>query len=342
MESIIGELKSVREKFAITMLEISQGCGVTERSVIAWLNNNSKPYAQHLVKIEAFVKRIKAKAKADEKREIERCKALILNEIYNGLDYVFFSRPRPGERYSEGTYPTGVAQKTVSLMSLSKICERILNDSIILEALDNLAEQGLLKVISIFIPRRKLFERLTLELEIAEAIRHIPAQDVAMEIKRVYRDQPLSQEEIKINPGILKPGTTIKKMIEDRESALKAQYGASGIEAEIREHKEKIEDEARLRISQFEVSESLAKINKGAKKMEGDHRPASEFNTLPNERIKVREFYEEVVENNTDRPLVVYDCNQQRVEISPHSKKIVLRIKPIKKMPISKEIKVIK
>jgi len=336
MSEIIEKLKEIKEEFQITALEISVACQATERSVWRWLHGNNSPSPQAVIEIEKFIIETRSTAEKERQKKVDNCKAKILDEIYNGIDYVFFSRPRPGERYSEGTYPTGVAQKNVSLKTLSKVCELQLAAPIILEALDNLSEQGSLKVISIFIPRRKLFEHLSLELEVAEAIRHIPAQDTVMEISRTYKDQPLSKEEIKINPRILKPGTAIKKMIEDRKRALKAQYGASGLEKEIELHHENLVEESRLRTAQLRAGNG-----KGDKKMEGDHYPASEYDTLPNERVKVREFFEEVVENNTDNPAIVYNCNHEKVEIPPHGKRIVLKARMIEKMPVEKE-KVIK
>lgn len=332
MEQIIEELKSIREKFAITMLEISQGCGVTERSVIAWLNNNSKPHQQHLIKIEAFVKKTKAKVEADEKREIERCEAVILDEIYNGENCFFHARPRAGETWSEANYPTGISQRDVSLISLSKVCAMRLTDPIILKVLDHLAQRGQIKINLIFIPIRRNFEHITFKIEIAEAERSVPGQDRDFEVKRSYRDKPRTQQEIEASPGILNPKEQVEAIYEGHENSLKLRYGASGIEKEIELHREKIEDESRLRIAQLRAGNG-ENYKKRGETMEGDHAPASEFTELRTIK-KVREFFEEKKTNATNVTQIYYDCNHNKVVIEPGETKIILKMRMLKKMPV--------
>lgn len=342
MSEIIEKLKELRQEHQLTALEISIGCRSTERTVWRWIHGGNSPSPQAVSEIEKFIKEVRSKAEKEEREKFERCEGMILDEIFNSENLgLFHSRPKPGERYSEGTYPVGTAQKDVSLRTLSKACELRLTDPIVLKVLDYLSRKGQIKIISFFVPIRKNFEHLNFKIEIGQAERSIPGQDQNFKLVRAYRDRPLSQEEIKANPGILNPKEQIEAVYKRHEDSLRARYGASGIEGEIRELKEKREDEAIARISQLEASKSLSKFNKGAKKMEGDHVPVSEFTEVKTFK-KVREFYEEVVENNTPRPLVIYNCNHERIEIPAHEKRVVLRARLIKPMPKAKEVKIIK
>lgn len=335
MSEIIEQLKNLRQEHQLTALEISIGCQTTERSVWRWINGGNSPSPQAIASIEKFITETRTKFEKEEREKFERCEAMILDEIFNSENLgLFHARPKPGERYSEGTYPVGTSQRDVSLKSLSKACAMRLTDPIILRILDHLAQRGQIKINLIFVPIRRNFEHLNFKIETGEARRDVPAQDRDFKVIRPYKDKPLTQEEIKINPGILNPKEEVEAIYKRHEDSLRARYGASGIEAEIREHKEKVYDDATARISQLEASESLGKItNKGAKKMEGDHVPVSEYTEIKTLK-KVREFYEEVVENNTDRPLVVYNCNHEKVEIPPREKRVVLRARLIKKMPV--------
>lgn len=341
MNEAIQSLRKIREKYSLTALEISLALKTSERNVWRWLNNNNSPSPQAIIEIEKFIKETKTKVEKEELEKFERCKALILIEIYDGENGLFHSRPRAGEVFSEANYPVGIAQRDVSLISLSKACAVRLNDPIILKVLDHLAQQGRIKVVLIFVPIRKNFEHMTFKIELAECRRDIPGQDRDFEVIRSYKNKPRTQEEIKASPGILNPKEQVEAIYKRHEDSLRARYGASGLEKEIELHHEKIEDEARARISQLEASESLAKINKGAKKMEGDHRPVSEYTEVKYVE-KVREFYEEKITNETNVTQIYYNCNHEKVVIEPGETKIILKMRMIKPMPKAKEVKIIK
>lgn len=335
MSEIIEKLKELRQEHQLTALEISIGCQTTERSVWRWLHGGNSPSPQAVSEIEKFIKEVRAKAGADEKREIERCEIMILNEIYNGDNLLFHARPKAGERYSEATYPVGLAQRDVSLKSLSSACGLRLTDPIVLKVLDHLSLEGKIRIISFFVPIRKNFEHLNFKIEVGEARRDIPGQDQSFEIVKSYRDKPISKEEIKKSGGILNIKEQIEAIYKRHEDSLRARYGASGLEKEIELHHEKVEDEARARISQLEASEALSKINKGAKQMKGDHRPASEYDTVTFKEKK-REFYEEKIKNDSQVTQIYYDCNSDKVVIEPGETKIILKMRMLEPIPVEK------
>lgn len=341
MSEIIEQLKNLRQDHQLTALEISIGCQTTERSVWRWIHGGNSPSSQAVVAIEKFITETRAKVEKEELGKIERCGDMILNEIYNGeILGLFHARPQAGKVFSHANFPLGIAQRDVSLKSLSRACELRLTDPIVLKVLDHLSRKGQIKIISFFVPIRRNFEHLNFKIETGEARRDVPGQDQNFKLIRAYRDRPLSQEEIKASPGILNIKEQVEMIYRRHEDSLRLRYGASGLEKEIELHHENLEDEARLRTAQLRAGNGK-EYEKGDKKMEGDHRPVSEYTEIKQFK-KVREFYEEVVENNTDRPLVVYNCNHERIEIPPHEKRIVLKVRMLEKMPVAKEVKIIK
>lgn len=325
----VSLLLEARKRHVLTYREISNAINMTEKSVWALCTNGAKPREETRRKIVRYVHELDAKAEDEAGKKIEQYEKVILDILYDEGG-TFFATPKPGERYAEGTYPTGAVRKDIWFQDVVDACGVIGNDGLLLDALNRMAQTGVIKILNIWIPIRrpmKSGEGIAVKFETGTALREIPAQDVAFQMTRSYRDEPLDEAEM-IPNAIRNPKEVVEKIRRQRQASAKAMWGDSGIESEIREHRERVEDEADRALSPRQLFEIL----RGGKNMANDP-TGSEYDTLLSPRVKTKKIIEIKRINNTKAPQVFYQHDGSRLTIEPGESGIqtqLVRIKPMK------------
>ena len=334
MSETIEKLKELREQFQLTKIEIADGCNVREMTVHRWLTNNNAPHPQHISAIEKFVSSARKRFAIEEKKEIEKCIPLIVPLIYNG-DYEFF--PIPKMKETATLCPQGRLRRVIKLSECAETTGKLLTNSIVIKSIEAIARRGLIQIFDLKLDRRLSYNDVSFFLDLGTAKREMPSNVITPE--RLFKDEPIPNDAVKEAESgealLLDVEKVIKALRMQKRKSCEAQFGTvSDMEQKL--HAEDLQDESEQRNTGQEIINAL----KGAKKMKGDHIPPSEYDEVTF-RKKKREFYEEAVENNTDRPLIVYNCNNEKIEIPPHEKRIVLKIRMIKPMAKAED-KVIK
>lgn len=333
MHPSIERLRKLRSEQAITLNEIGVALGCPEKTVWRWLTNGDHPRPQYITKINAYVERANVLLAKDEKQKIELYEGIVLDIIYSREAEAFWAAPKPGERYSEASYPVGVVRVDRWYETFRQRCEIYGNDRLLLTAFNNLAQRGSIKILNIWIPTSrplKASEGFAFKFEVGEARRKIPGQDLNFEMVRVYKDEPLDEAEM-IPSAIRNPKEVVEKIRKSRAEGARARYGHYDLSKESELRREELEDESAQRMSNKDLFEIL---RAGGKTMaEGDFAP-SEFDSLPDEKVKTREIYEVKIENKTRAPMIVYNHDGSKVEIQPGESAIQTKMRFIKKIPV--------
>lgn len=329
----IALLLEARKRHVLTYREISNAINMTEKAVWSLCTNGSKPRDATKAKILSYVKELDAKASKETEDTLERYEQTILDAVYDGEGGTFWSKPKEGERFSEASYPRGVVRVDRWYQSFIEACNIIGKDDLLLKAFNNLCQSGKLKILNIRIPTQrplKQGEGFAFLFETGEARRKQAGQDTAFEMTRSYKDEPLDKAEM-IPDSIRDPKSIIISIRKSREAGQRAMHGHYDLSKGSELRREELEDESAQRMSNKDLFEIL---RAGGKQMaEGDFAP-SEYDSLPDEKVKTREIYEVKIENKTKAPMIVYNHDGSKVEIQPGESAIQTKMRFIKKMPV--------
>jgi len=265
MNEIIDELKKIREEYQITMFEISQGCQVKERSVQRWLTNgnSSKPQPAHFSKIKKFIVETRTKFRVEEQAEIIKYKEPVLAEINSG-QHDFIPRPETPGKFAPGVCSTGLLRRSISLWRLKEITQDQANEVILLKVLQELAQEGRIKLIHLAVARSLSSDDVNFKFELGSATRDIYKNSV--EAIRLYRSKPLSKEQRESKEIILNIQDRIDYLRADKRKFFDSRHGVSK-EGEI--EKEMLREDRQAELEQREAALRTARgIEKLAKDKE--------------------------------------------------------------------------
>jgi len=335
MNETIRELKELKDEFSITNADIAIAVGVREQQVWRWFSGNShNPQAAQETAIKKFVSETRAMLAEDEKKKMAAYSQVILDIIYSGEGGTFWARPKPNEKYSEASYPTGCVRKDVWYETFRQRCDVYGNDNLLLTTFNNLAQSGVIKILHVFIPVQRplrMGEGFALTFEVGTATRSQAGQDTAFDITRSYRDQPLTGLE-QIPDALRDPKAMILSMRKSREAGQRAMHGHYDLSKEAELHRENLEDQASQRQAQLQ----LVDIMKGGKKMTNDP-IGSEFDTLPSDRLRTKKLIEIKRVNNSKAPMVFYNHDGSRCVVESGCTGIQTRLVHIKPLKVEKQ-----
>lgn len=335
MNEAIESLKGIRQKYSLTAHELSVSLKTSERNIWRWLNNSNSPSPQAIVSIKRFVKSFKEEKQKEEIAEIEKCIPLILSVAYDG-DYDFLPTPKVGE--ASIVCPNGRLRKVITLARCAEATGKRIVGLVLPKAIEAIARRGLIQILGLQLDRRMSEEDVKFWLDLGTGQREIPSNTITP--KRLFKNKAIKADEIeeaeKGGHLILDVEKRIEWLRKQKQRSYEAQFGTvSDMEQKL--HREEVEDDFWKRNLPHQMIDVL---KRGDKKM-GDRIEVSEYSEVKTFE-KTREFYEEKVKNDTNVTQVYYNCHNEKIVIEPGETKIILKVRRMKKIPISKEVKTIK
>lgn len=245
MIEIVERLKKAREKYCLTLFDVSLQTGIRERVLWSWERNNHKPQKVHIEKITKFLIELEKEKKMEEKKQIQSLKIPLVELINNG-EYEFIAMPKKPGKYQPDIERNGVLWHSIYTKKLVSGLEQ--SEEIIIGALEMLACEGRIKIHGLSIAPTPADSDIRVRCEIGCGQRDLLNSQITT--TRLYKDVPLDQEELKSKEIILNLGEQILDMRKRKFEHFQAIYGVisdgSAIERQLRledeEDKRKFED----------------------------------------------------------------------------------------------------
>lgn len=260
----VRELKKFRDEFILTRYEVCQELNIREMSLYNWENNNHSPSPHHRKAILDYMRKFRLRMEAEEKREIEKHRDIVLNEIYQG-EHTFIPKPEIPGKFAPLTYPTGLLWRSISLWRLKEITKEQASETTLIKILQLLSEQGRIRLFHLAVDPSLSSDDVRFKVELGKAKRDVYKNVV--EAVRLYKNKPLSKTELESAEVILNIQERIDYLRADKRKFFDERHGVSRAgEIEKEFLKEDRESETELRQIARRTADGIEKLAKDKEK----------------------------------------------------------------------------
>lgn len=219
----IKQLIQIREEYCIVRSVASREIGITESALYRLENGNSeKPKPQTLLKIRAYIERIKKEHDEAMKSDIEKATDPILDFINSSFELIPW--PSSARRFQPTIEREGLLFHSIFLKNLTTITDE--KKDVAIDVIEQLCRTGHLKCFGLIISHKISDEDFKIRFELGRGERDL-SNRLEIKIVRLYRYAPLTEQERGAREVILNIRERIESERIKKDEWFETRYGSS-------------------------------------------------------------------------------------------------------------------